>query len=127
MHNFVDPYAIIQKSIITIIIIIVKWEGEEYRGGVGGRGARGGSGVVTREEVVVEGADAGEVEEGAAATGDGGRGVVGEVEATEEGAERGVGIDEGGEEGGAGVEVGAEGEDEEGEEDEGGEVAEEDR
>lgn len=67
------------------------------------------------------------MEEGAAATGDRGRGVVGEIEATKEGAEGRIGVDEGGEEGGACVDIGAEGEDEEREEDEGGELVEEDR
>lgn len=92
--------------------------------------------IVPGEEVVVEGADAGEVEEGAVAAAEVGRllageaaaaaalvvvvGVVpGEVEAGEEGFEGGVAVDVGGEEEGAVLDEGAEGEEEEGEEQEG--------
>lgn len=87
--------------------------------------------IVPGEEVVVEGADAGEVEEGAVAPAEVGRllaaeallvgvGVVpGEVEAGEEGFERRVAVDVGGEEEGAVLDEGAEGEEEQGEEEEG--------
>lgn len=74
--------------------------------------------IVPGEEVVVEGADAGEVEEGAVAVVVVGV-VPGEVEAGEEGFEGGVAVDVGGEEEGAVLDEGAEGEKEEGEEQEG--------
>lgn len=88
--------------------------------------------IVPREEVVVEGADAGEVEEGAVAAAEVGRllaveavvgvvlGVVpGEVEAGEEGFERRVAVDVGGEEEGAVLDEGTEGEEEKGQEQKG--------
>lgn len=73
--------------------------------------------IVPGEEVVVESADAGEVEEGAVLVLVGV--VPGEVEAGEEGFEGGVAVDVGGEEEGAVLDEGAEGEEEEGEEQEG--------
>lgn len=86
--------------------------------------------IVPREEVVVEGADAGEVEEGSVAAPEVGGllaaeavvgvGVVpGEVEAGEEGFERRVAVDVGGEKEGPVLDEGTEGEEEEGEEEEG--------
>ncbi|POO01692.1 hypothetical protein TorRG33x02_024690 [Trema orientale] len=91
--------------------------------------------IVPGEEVVVEGPDPGEVEEGPATVvaAEGGRGrgfggaeavvvVPGEVEAGEEGFERRVAVDEGGDEVGPVLDDRTEREDEEREEEEGGEV-----
>lgn len=84
----------------------------------------GGGGGVGKEAIVVEGAEAGEVKQrGAAARGGRRRGERGSVrggEATEERADSGVAVGEGGETEGAGEEGGAEGEKEEGGEEEGG-------
>lgn len=78
--------------------------------------------VVTGEEVVVEGSDAGKLNKGSPPAVTEWIvvvvGVVGNVKAGEEGFESGVAIDEGGEEVGPVLDVGAESEDDEGEEDE---------
>lgn len=82
--------------------------------------------IISGEEIVFESTDAGEMEEGTAAVADvvgerggGGGGVMGsEMEAGEEGFERGVAVDEGGEEVRAVLDERAEGEEEEREEEE---------
>lgn len=91
---------------------------------------------VAREEIIIEGADTGEMKKGAAAAmvtevvvvvvmgGGGGGG--GEVDAGEERFEGRIAVDEGGEEVGPVVNVGAEDEDERGEEEEEEEMGNED-
>lgn len=99
----------------------------------GGRVKQGAIEIgIAGEEVVVEGSNAREVEEGAAAAAEGRvaervvawveMGGGGEIEAGEEGLQGRVAVDEGGEVIGGALDIGAEGEEEGGEEDEGEEV-----
>ncbi|KAL6998214.1 hypothetical protein U1Q18_008340, partial [Sarracenia purpurea var. burkii] len=129
--NFRNPNSIIRNVIrktkpwVEVV--------ENYKASIGrdlGVGAEEGVVVVlvSGEKVVVEGSDTGEMEEGAAVTAGvmvgsgGGVGVVeasaGDVEAREEASEGRVPVDEGGEKVGSVLDVGTEGEDEEGKEDE---------